>query len=168
MVSTAASSVATADSHEPHLYLANDTSEVVIGADFKDGDLIPDAVKAKILGAKPELKKALNVSTLSHASEDVINETAKLYGVDPSQINAYADGTVIYVPAGEGVRLGSLSHEVTHVHQHLTVPNFTHKYTQKYHSGLERGLTPLQAYKFNIYEMEARRFSREVLRANGY
>ena len=154
---------ANAATEESHPYITKDNSEEVITSKFVSGDSIPDAAKAKVLKVKPELGKALNAATLEHAAESVINKLGRQYGIDPGLITAYTEGTVIYVPAGQGVRLGTLTHEVTHIHQYLTVPNFKSAYNKAYQSGIDSGMTSFEAYEFNIYEMRARRFTRQVL-----
>jgi hypothetical protein len=115
---------------------------------------------------QPDLETAAGRATLHHANADQVAEAAKVAGTTPDQIGAFARGTKIFAPPGRGIGLGTLAHEVHHVHSFLTVPNYTDAYRAATQRGLDRGLSATSAYQLNLYEIRARDAQRFVLRAN--
>lgn len=113
----------------------------------------------------PELSDALDAARLRHATPEQIFEIAAKYGYQPGDVNAFARGKDIFVPPGRGVGLRTLAHEVTHVNQFMAVRNFNQSYNAAFQRGLARGLSPADAYRFNTYEISARRVGENVIRA---
>jgi RHS repeat-associated protein len=177
-----ASSSSTSEAGTP--FTGRDRGEQVVPPDFEEGASIPADAKRKILlgdeakvagetsirgGTRKiggRIAESLEKITLHHASQDEVDLIAARFGVKAKDVNAWAAGTKIFVPPGRGLRLYSLSHEVAHVHQYLNIRMYGSAYATESAVWRGRGLSALDAYVRNRYEIMADRFGRSVLRAN--
>ncbi len=138
--------------------VGSETGPQVIGPDFKDGSAIPGDVKNQVLKGAADFGPALDAATLHHATKEQVADVAKNHGVDASLVRAFASGTKIFVPPGKGLSLGSLAHEVSHVHDSLNTPNYVAQ------DNLARIVAG--SYQNNVFEIRARLHQRAVVRAN--
>jgi hypothetical protein len=139
-------------------YTGSNPGPEAIPADFAEGSSIPDSVKQQILKGAPELGKGLDAARLRHASSADIAAVAKRQGVDASKLLGFQRGTDIFAAPGIGFGLGTLAHEVRHVNDFLTIPNYDVSYN------LARQVAG--SYEGNSFEIGARQTQRAVLRAN--
>jgi hypothetical protein len=127
---------------------------------------VPADVRKMIVGVVPALDKAFDVVDFKAADPRVLQEEANRLGTEVGNLSAYAYGTTIYIPPGKGVGIGTLTHEITHVLQEITVPNFAAVYEEATRAAYRRGATtPGDAYTFNRYEREASINARAVREA---
>jgi len=138
----------------------------VIPPDFEEGDVIPDELKLKLLRIAPDdvpsgteigLGDSAFETTIHHGSAEDAARIAADAGRDVGELLAWTTaGSKIHVPPGRGLSLDTLAHEVFHVHQIRTIPNFFKKWELYGGAG----------NPFNRLEQDADRFARGVLSAN--